>query len=203
MLVDSGNPCGRLGRSTCVVWSSSVSDDALLAGLAAGDRAAATAFVRRFQARVYGLALAIVRDPGVAEDVAQEAFLRAWRHAAAYDPRRGSVPTWLLTIARNLAIDATRLRRAEPVDPEAFLALGLVSPDADPGEREVQVDETERLRRAVAELPEEQRRAVVLAGFFGHTAREISQLEDVPLGTAKTRIRTAMLRLRSKLGVTR
>ena len=131
------------------MWSSSVSDDALLAGLAAGDRTAATAFVRRFQARVYGLALAIVRDPGVAEDVAQEAFLRAWRHAAAYDPRRGSVPTWLLTIARNLAIDATRLRRAEPVDPEALLALGLVSPDADPGEREVQVDETERLRRAV------------------------------------------------------
>jgi RNA polymerase sigma factor (sigma-70 family) len=183
------------------MWSSSVSDDSLLAGLASGDRNAAAAFVRRFQARVYGLALAVVRDPGVAEEVAQETFLRAWRHAAAYDPRRGSVPTWLLTIARNLAIDVTRLRRFEPVDPEAFLALGLTSPDGDPGEREFPVDDTERLRRAVAELPEEQRRAIVLAGFYGHTAQEVSELEHVPLGTAKTRIRTAMLRLRSALGV--
>lgn len=186
-----------------MVWSASVSDDALLAGLASGDRDAATAFVRRFQGRVYGLAVAIVRDAGAAEDVAQETFVRAWRHAAAYDPRRGSVPTWLLTIARNLAVDATRLRRSEPMAPEAFLALGLASPDADPGEREFPVDETERLRRALADLPEEQRRAIVLAGFYGQTAREISRLEDVPLGTAKTRIRTAMLRLRSALGVTR
>jgi RNA polymerase sigma factor (sigma-70 family) len=183
--------------------TSSVSDDALLAGLASGDRTAAAAFVRRFQARVYGLALAIVRDPAVAEEVAQEAFVRAWQHAAAYDPRRGSVPTWLLTIARNLAIDVTRLRRADPVDPEAFLALGLTSQEGDPGEREFPVDETERLRRAVADLPEEQRRAIVLAGFYGHTAREISEQEQVPLGTAKTRIRTAMLRLRSALGVAR
>jgi RNA polymerase sigma-70 factor (ECF subfamily) len=183
--------------------SSSVSDDSLLAGLASGDRQAAAAFVRRFQARVYGLALAVVRDPAAAEEVAQEAFVRAWRHAAAYDPRRGSVPAWLLTITRNLAVDVTRLRRSEPVAPEAFLALGLTSPEGDPGEREFPVDETERLRKAVAELPQEQRRAIVLAAFYGHTAREISELENVPLGTAKTRIRTAMLRLRSALGVTR
>jgi RNA polymerase sigma factor (sigma-70 family) len=156
--------------------TSSVSDDALLAGLSSGDRYAAAAFVRRFQARVYGLALAILRDPAAAEEVAQEAFVRAWRHAAAYDPRRGSVPAWLLTITRNLAVDATRLRRSEPLAPEAFLALGLTSPDGDPGEREFPVDETERLRRAVAELPEEQRRAIVLAAFFGHTAREVSEL---------------------------
>jgi len=80
-------------------------------------------------------------------------FVRAWRHAAAYDPRRGSVPTWLLTIARNLAIDVTRLRGSEPLAPEALLALGLVSPEADPGERDFPADETERLRRAVAALP--------------------------------------------------
>ena len=183
--------------------SAAVSDESLLAGLASGDRAAATAFVRRFQARVYGLALVIVRDPGVAEDVAQETFLRAWRHAAAYDPRRGSVLTWLLTIARNLAIDVTRLRRAEPLAEEALLALGLPSREGDPGEREFPVDEVERLRRAVAGLPEEQRRAIVLAGYYGQTAKEISQSEGVPLGTAKTRIRTGMLRLRTALGVSR
>ena len=82
-----------------------LSDETLLAGFAAGDSAAAAAFVRRFQRRVYGLVVTILDDTGAAEDVAQETFVRAWRHAAAYDSRRGLVSTWLLTIARNLALD--------------------------------------------------------------------------------------------------
>jgi len=103
------------------VVSPALSDEALLSGLAAGDAEAATAFTRRFQARVYGLVLTIVRDEGTAEDVAQETFVRAWRHAQTYDPRRGRVATWLLTIARNLAIDVVRVKRAEPLDPEIVL----------------------------------------------------------------------------------
>src|SRR5262245_31335211 len=98
--------------------SAALSDEALLAGLAAGETSAAAAFVRRYQARVYGLVITIVRDPGIAEDVSQEAFVRAWRSAGTYDARRGRVATWLLTIARNAAIDATRVRRPEPVDPD-------------------------------------------------------------------------------------
>src|SRR5213083_1259414 len=98
------------------MWS--VSDETLLAGLASGEHDAAVAFVRRFQRRVFGLALAILGDPAAAEDVAQEAFARAWRHAAAYDPRRGPVANWLLVITRNLAVDAARLRRALPIDPD-------------------------------------------------------------------------------------
>ena len=94
------------------------SDEALVAGLANGDREAAAAFVRRFQKRVYGLALSIVGDAGTAEDVAQEAFTRAWRRADGYDARRGRVLTWLLTITRSAAIDVVRLRRAQPMDPE-------------------------------------------------------------------------------------
>src|SRR6187455_2019819 len=96
------------------VVSSDLPDEALLSGLAAGDPDAATAFTRRFQSRVYGLVLMIVRDEGTAEDVAQETFVRAWKHARSYDPRRGRVATWLLTIARNLAIDVVRVKRAEP-----------------------------------------------------------------------------------------
>src|SRR5919198_1313958 len=139
------------------MWSSvSVSDESLLAGLASRDRAAATAVVRRFQARVYGPGPTIVRDQGAAQDGA----------------------------------------------PEALASFALASPGADPGEREFEVDDIERLRGALAGLPEEQRRAVVLAGLYGRTAKEVSELEGVPLGTAKTRIRTAMLRLRSALGVT-
>ncbi|HEX6336083.1 MAG TPA: sigma-70 family RNA polymerase sigma factor [Jiangellaceae bacterium] len=88
-----------------------VSDESLLAGMAAGDVGAAATFVRRFQARVYGLALAVVGIAPDAEEVAQEAFMRAWRHAGNFDPRRGRVSTWLLTITRNVAIDKLRVRR--------------------------------------------------------------------------------------------
>jgi RNA polymerase sigma factor (sigma-70 family) len=176
------------------------SDEALLAGYASGDPASAAAFVRRFQGRVYGLALTIVRDPAVAEEVAQETFARVWRHGGAYDARRGRVATWLLSIARNLAIDVTRTRRTQPADPEliaAELALEASTPAVD--EVDLPPDERERLRGAIAELPPDQRRALVLAAYLGRTAREISKLDDLPLGTVKTRIRSAMLKLRARL----
>lgn len=174
-----------------------LSDEALLAGLASGDPDDAAAFVRRFQRRVYGLAWTILRDDDLADDVAQETFLRAWRHAAGYDPRRGRVAAWLLTIARNVAIDRAQMRRIPPADPDLVasrLDLSGDEPMPDIGERD-------RLRRALAALPDEQRRALVLAVYAGRTAREISELDGVPLGTVKTRIRTAMLRLRETLGV--
>src|SRR5713101_47292 len=101
------------------MWS--VSDDALIAGLATGDQDAASAFVRRFERRVFGLARTIVSDDRTAEDIAQEAFVRAWRHAGAFDPRRGSVVGWLLAITRNLAIDSVRVRRPAAFDPIALL----------------------------------------------------------------------------------
>src|ERR1700684_2849645 len=102
-----------------------VSDDALLAGMAVGDERAGVAFVRRYQRRVYGLALSMVGDRAQAEDIAQEAFLRAWRHALVFDRRRGSVGTWVLTITRHLAVDALRLRRAVVTDPGDLLWLNL------------------------------------------------------------------------------
>src|SRR3954447_11859401 len=100
-----------------------LSDEALLAGLGAGDRRAAAAFVERFERRVYGLALTIVGDAALAEDIAQEALTRAWRHAEAYDPRKGAVATWLLTITRNLAVDSLRLRRPDPREPDEVADL--------------------------------------------------------------------------------
>jgi RNA polymerase sigma-70 factor (ECF subfamily) len=180
-----------------MMWA--LADDALLAGYGDGDPNAAVAFIRRHQARVYGLALSIVIDPTLAEDVSQEAFTRAWRHAATYDPRRGSVPTWLLTITRNLSIDALRLRRSTPVDPTTLAAFNLRATglDAEPGRAAELSDRAQRLRTAIADLPESQRRALVLAGLMGRTAKEVSEQEDIPLGTAKTRIRAAMRKLRS------
>jgi RNA polymerase sigma factor (sigma-70 family) len=182
------------------VVSSGLSDEALLSGLAAGDADAAAAFTRRFQARVYGLVLTIVRDQGIAEDVAQETFVRAWRHAHTFDPRRGRVPTWLLTIARNLAIDVIRVKRAEPLDPDVVAhRLQQSGAAGGPADHGFPPDERERVRGAIAELPPEQRRALFLAAYLGRTALEIGELEGIPLGTAKTRIRAAMLKLRQSL----
>jgi RNA polymerase sigma factor (sigma-70 family) len=152
--------------------------------------------VRRFQGRVFGLALTILGDREEAEEAAQETLVRAWRYAGAYDPRRGAVTTWLLAIARNVAIDRRRLRRSEPVDPGVLMAL-----TDGPDDGRIAADDAARLRGAIGSLPDDQRRALVLAAFFGRTAREVGELEGVPLGTAKTRIRTAMLKLHSMLEV--
>ena len=179
------------------MWA--VSDDALLAGLATRDAEAATAFVARFQRRVYGLAFTMMGDSRAAEDVAQEAFVRAWRHAGAFDARRGSVVTWLLTITRNLAIDSMRVRRPVAIDPDTVFDLPIVATEAGPEQRAAQQEDAARLHAALAQLPEDQRRAIVLAGLLGHSAREVGEMEGIPLGTAKTRIRTALLRLRSAL----
>lgn len=169
--------------------------------MAGGDAQAAAAFVRRYQARVFGLALAVVGVPATAEEVAQEAFLRAWRYAGAYDPRRGRVATWLLTIARNAAVDARRMRRDEPYAPETLLELLSVH-EATVEHQAEQVAETVRIRSALRELPREQAMAVVLATFYGLTAREIAERDGIPLGTAKTRIRAGLIRLRDLLEVT-
>ena len=175
------------------------SDETLLAAIAVGDADAGVAFVRRYQRRVYGLALSMVNDSSLAEDIAQEALIRAWRHAPVYDTRRGSVAAWVLTITRNLSIDALRLKRATPTDPDDFINMGLASAEIDPDQAALDADVARRLKAALIDLPAEQRRAVVLASFYGLTAKEIGVREAIPLGTAKTRIRTGLLRLRSIL----
>jgi RNA polymerase sigma-70 factor (ECF subfamily) len=172
------------------------SDDTLLAGMAAGDSDAAAAFVRRFQRPVYGLAVTMLRNRAAAEDLAQDVFVRAWRNAASYDVRRGSVLSWLLGITRNAAIDVLRLKRAEPVDPDA-LAARLQTDASVPGTADP--EERARVRDALLALAPEQRRAVFLATYLGRTANEISEVEHIPVGTAKTRIRAGMARLRGTL----
>ena len=179
----------------------SLSDESLLAGLASSDPDSSAAFVRRFQGRVFGLAMTILGDPNVAEEVAQETFLRAWRHAATFDAARGRVIAWLLAITRNVALDALRLRRQEPVDPNVLVDVRADS-RLEPETQGVLAQETDRVRQALAQLPEEQRRAVLMSAFFGRTAREIGEIEGIPLGTAKTRIRTGLLKLRDAFEVT-
>jgi RNA polymerase sigma factor (sigma-70 family) len=179
------------------VSENGLSDEDLLAGMAVGDQEATVAFVRRYQRRVFGLAYSMTGDTGVAEEVAQEALIRVWRHAPVFDPRRGSVTSWVLTITRNLTIDALRMRRAVPTDPDDFAATALMSLEHNPEDAVQRGDVRDQVREALTVLPNEQRRAVVLASVYGRTALEISEIEDIPLGTAKTRIRTGLIRLRA------
>ena len=175
-------------------------DGALLAGFAEGVPEVSVAFVRRFQGHVYGIALAILGDAALAEDIAQHAFERAWRSARRYDPERAGVRTWLTTITRNLAIDSLRSRKPAPVDPVDLVRL-LGPPEDDPSYRSVRSDSARALRAAIRNLPPEQGRALVMAGVYRLTAEEVAVAEGIPLGTAKTRIRAAMRKVRDDLRV--
>lgn len=175
------------------------SDEALLAGMASGDEASIVAFVRRYQRRVFGLAVGILADRGAAEDVAQEALFRAWRHAPVFDSRRGSVENWVLTITRNLSIDALRKRRSIPTDPDELVALARASTSATMEEAVDSRSMSTSILRALESIPSDQRRAVVLSSLYGRTALEIADIESIPLGTSKTRIRAGLTKLRSIL----
>lgn len=173
-------------------------DAALLVAVALGDGAACRSFVDRHASAVLGVAVSVCRDRTLAEDIAQRAFEQAWRHAASFDATKASARTWLLVITRRLAIDELRRRRPSPLPPDALGPL-LAPSTADPERAGLAAVERARVSAALAELPEAQRRAVVLAALGGYSASEVAEVEDVPLGTAKTRIRLGMRRLRASL----
>ena len=132
------------------------------------------------------------------EDVAQEAFVKAWRHASTYDARRGRVSTWLLTITRNASVDAVRYRHEDPMDPSLLVAM--LSPGRTAGSDET-TDDSLVLREALAGLPLGQREPILLMTFSGMTAKEIAARDDVPLGTVKTRVRRGLRAMRERLEV--
>jgi len=177
------------------------SDEVLLAGIALGDDQASLVFVRRDQHRLFGLAIGILGDPRLAEEVAQEAFIRIFRHAEVFDARRASVATWAFTITRNLAIDVLRVRRDVPTDPQDLVFGALTSNERGPDDAAAGSDVLGRVRTALADLPIDQRRAVLLAAMYGRSAAEIAHAESIPLGTAKGRIRLGMAKLREALEV--
>jgi len=170
-------------------------DEVLLAGLGTGDGDFAVTFVHRFQRVVFGIAMAVTGDPGTAEEVAQQTFESARRHALAYDSRHGSVRAWMTTIARNLAVDVIHARPSAPVAPDDL--SGLLTAMTDTSEQPAGGrGGAAVLRRTLACLPATQARAVAMAGIYGMTARQIADAERIPLDTAKTRIRDGMQTLR-------
>jgi RNA polymerase sigma factor (sigma-70 family) len=192
-----GDPFGAPdGRK--VVWD--VSYEALFAGYASGDPEAAAAFVRRVERNVYGLALAIVHDPVEAQDVAQEALVRAWRFAASFDPRRGSVMAWLLGITRNVALDSVRGRGRRPSTVADVPAAWSID-TTDLGDVVDRRDDAARVVDLVRDLPPAQRDALVSVTLFGLSTREVSERDAIPHGTVKTRVRLALRKLRDDMGV--
>jgi RNA polymerase sigma-70 factor (ECF subfamily) len=181
-------------------YQDDASDEALLSGMALGDERAGLVFVRRYQHRLFGLAIGIVGESRLAEEVTQEAFIRIYRHAEVFDARRASVATWAFTITRNLAIDVLRVRRDVPTDPEDRVFAALMSNER-VAEAAENTDALGRVRAALADLPIDQRRAVLLAAMYGWSAPEIAHAESIPIGTAKGRIRLGMAKLRGALEI--
>jgi len=174
-----------------------LSDEALIALLARGDDGALAELYDRFGAVAYGLAIRIVRDAALAEDVVQEAFLTVWRTAARFVAERAKARTWILTLVHRRAVDLVRreqFRRAEPLkdvpetggrtaEEEAWLRL-----------------ERARVQDALKHLPDQQREAIELAYYGGFTQSELADRLGEPLGTVKSRMFTGLSRLRELLG---
>jgi RNA polymerase sigma factor (sigma-70 family) len=184
----------RVGTIAASPQLSEVSDDMLLAGFGVGDPDASLAFVRRFQAAMFGVAMVVVGDAGLAEDVTQQALERVWRQAELYDPCRAPVRSWLMTIVRNLAVDTVRARRPDPLDSDDLERL-VGEMTATPERHALAGELSMQLRAALAELPPEQARAAVLSAVHGMSAAQLADMERIPLGTAKSRIRAALRKL--------
>jgi RNA polymerase sigma factor (sigma-70 family) len=175
-------------------------DQRLMRSFAARDADAADSLYRRFAGRIYGLGLVMLGSDAAAQDLVQDTFVKLWRSADRYDRSRGKLETWVLLMARSLAIDAIRRRVLEARSLERVDQPEEADEGPGPDDRVVILDLTERARRAMSSLPPEQRAALELAYLGGKTSAEISDLEGIPVGTAKTRIRAALLRLREVMG---
>ena len=166
-----------------------------------GDEAAFAQLYDATASRVHGLALRVVRDPAQAEEVTQEAFLEIWRTASRFDPDRGSPLAWLLTITHRKAVDRVRSAEAASRRDVSYEQQNQPVAHDETAEAAQASIEAHRVRGALATLTEVQREAVGLAFLGGYTHTEVATMLDLPVGTAKTRIRDGLIRLRDALGV--
>jgi RNA polymerase sigma-70 factor (ECF subfamily) len=177
--------------------------DTLLALTARGDQAAFSELYDNTAARVLGLVRRVMIDPAQSEEITQEVFLEIWQSAPRFDPNKGRASTWIMTMAHRRAIDRIRSAQASRNRDRAVGIRDLPTAYDQVAETvEVRV-EHERVEQAMSKLSDAQREAVTLAYFGGYTQSEVAEMLGIPLGTAKTRMRDAMIRLRRELGVTR
>jgi RNA polymerase sigma factor (sigma-70 family) len=173
-----------------------LSDEALVALAARKDDLALAELYDRFGHAAYGLALRIVRDPALAEDAVQEAFLTLWRSASRFVPERAKASTWILTLVHRRAVDLVRReqpRRAEPIEAAPQPSSTLTEDEA-----WLRLQRT-RVQEALRQLPDQQREALELAYFGGFTQSQLAERLGEPLGTIKSRMFTGLARLRELL----
>lgn len=178
--------------------------DALPGLLGRSARGDETAFAELYDAtarRVHGLVLRVCRNPAIAQEVTQEVYLEIWRQSARYSAERGSALAWMLTIAHRKAVDRVRSVEAADRRDSADAARTVARPFDETAERVESRLDAQRVHRALGSLTEVQRQAVELAYLGGYTHTEVARLLDLPLGTAKTRIRDGLIRLRDTMGV--
>lgn len=173
-----------------------LSDEALVALVARAQENALAELYDRFGNVSYGLALRVVRDPALAEDAVQEAFLAVWRSAARFVPERAKASTWILTLVHRRAVDIVRReqpRRAEPLEAAPQASERVTEDEAWLGLQRA------RVREALRRLPDQQREALELAYFGGFTQSELADRLGEPLGTIKSRMFAGLARLRELL----
>lgn len=177
-----------------------IEPERLIEAAGRGERAALVALYDRFAPSMLGLALRIVRSRSDAEDIVQDAFVRAWREAPSFDRARGTAGTWLATLTRNRAIDVLRARGRRSKHDSTLAAEPPHEERSDTPEGNVSRAERARaVREAIATLSSDQREALELAYFAGLSHSEIAETLQQPLGTVKTRLLTAARRLREAL----
>jgi RNA polymerase sigma-70 factor (ECF subfamily) len=176
-------------------------DRRALERMARGDHDGLAELYDRHARLIYSLALRIAREQADAEDVVQEVFSQAWRQAARYDPARGPVVAWLLTLTRSRALDRLRARRVRPWDAAGEDSTSIEVPDTrdGPDALAISAEQVARVRAALDALPVVQRVAIELAYFEGLTHTEIASRLEQPLGTVKTRIRQGLVRLGTEI----
>jgi RNA polymerase sigma-70 factor (ECF subfamily) len=168
----------------------------LLAAVAEGDRTAFRSLYDLQSARLYGIAMRVTRQPSLAADAVQDAFLQVWRHAVRYDATRGAPEAWLVSLVRYRALDIARRRQRETSDDDIPEAEDT---DPDPLARLEQSEAGRALHACLAQLEEERRRLIVLAFVEGLTHAEVAAKLAMPLGTAKSWIRRGLQALRTCL----
>ncbi len=162
--------------------------------LVAGDEEAVRMLYARFGRPVYTLGLRLLGGSEAAEELTQDVFLAAWRKAGRFDANRGRLSTWLMAIAHNMAVD--RLRHDHGATRPTLVSVEEV-PETAGGDEEASLIDRDRARRAMACLSVAERQLLTQAYFYGWTAREIAEADGIPLGTVKTRLRTALIKLRA------
>lgn len=174
---------------------SAADDAALLTRIAQEDPDAFETLYARYSGPAYSVALGMLRDAVLAQEVTQDVFLAIWRGAREFDQERGSARTWILSVAHHKSVDAVRRVRRTPTVP----LTDTMTSDADVIEAAQARVDAGHVRRALEALSIDQRAAIVLAYYGGYTQQEIAQRLGVPLGTIKTRMRDGLLRLRTVL----